>query len=51
MNAAFLAFDYLPFNDNAFVEILDSSNNILATPWSASVAIVGDFGRTPWQRQ
>jgi hypothetical protein len=47
--AAFLAFDYLPFNDNAFVRILDSSNNIVATPWSASVATVGDFGNTPWQ--
>jgi len=46
--AAFDARDYFPYNDSAAVQILDSLNNIIATPWSADVATVGDFADAPW---
>lgn len=39
--------DYLPFDDNAQVLIISGSSTI-ATPFSASVSTVGDFGNTPW---
>jgi len=46
--AAFIAGDYMPYNDNAYVGIL-SGGIPIATPWSASVSTVGDYGKTPWQ--
>jgi hypothetical protein len=45
--AFFNAGDYMPYNDNAQVQI-KSGNTVLATVFSASVATVGNFGKTPW---
>jgi hypothetical protein len=39
--------DYLPFNDYAEVRIL-SDGALLGTVFYADVAMVGDFGQTPW---
>ncbi len=41
-NAAFMAGDYLPFDDDAYLSI---GGNVLGT---ASVATVGDYGTTGW---
>jgi hypothetical protein len=46
--AAFDANDYLPFNDDASVQIFDALGNLLATPWASNVAAVGDYGDGPW---
>ena len=46
--AAFVSFDYMPWNDDAYVQILDSNGSTLATPWSSDVATVGDYGNGPW---
>lgn len=46
--AAFKAEDYLPYDDNAAVQIFGPAG-LLATPWSTSVSTVGDFGNTPWE--
>jgi hypothetical protein len=41
--AAFLGFDYCPYNDNAYVKI---NNSVV---WSSSIYDVGNYGNTPWQ--
>ena len=46
--AVFDARESWPYNDGAYVRILDSGNNVIATPWSASVDTVGSLGETPW---
>lgn len=45
---AFDAQDYLPYNDNAMVRILDSSGVEIAQPWYSDVSSVGNYGETPW---
>ncbi len=45
--AAFDAKDYTPFNDDAAVDIVISGPP-LATPWSADIATVGDYGESVW---
>ncbi len=45
-SAAFLAFDYAPYDDDAFVQIVSVSTNELL--FSSSVGAVGDYGHTPW---
>ena len=45
----FAANDYMPFNDNAYVRLIDGSTNTeLAVLISSSVAAVGNYGETPW---
>ena len=44
--AAFVAGDYLPFNDNASVRI--TQGNVIL--FYRDVSMVGDFGATPWIR-
>lgn len=46
--AAFDAHDYMPFNDFANVKVYDSIGGLIATPWSSSVSVVGDYGDGPW---
>jgi hypothetical protein len=46
--AAFDSWDYLPFNDNAAVRILNSPTSVIATPWYSDVGIVGDYGDGLW---
>jgi hypothetical protein len=47
--AFFDAGDYLPFNDNGFVRILDANTNaVVATLYSKDVATVGNFGSHGW---
>jgi hypothetical protein len=46
--AAFDAHDYMPFNDFANVKVYDSFGGLIATPWSSSVSVVGDYGDGPW---
>jgi len=46
VDAAFLAFDYLPYNDDAFVRLTQGSN--VYTLFRSSVFLVGDNGHTPW---
>jgi hypothetical protein len=48
-SAAFDTHDTLPFNDNAWVEILDSVGSVIATPWSADVHTVGELTSGPWE--
>jgi len=43
-DAYFQANDYIPYNDDAYVQILQG-NVVL---FSSDVAAVGDFGNTPW---
>jgi hypothetical protein len=45
-DAAFLAFDYLPYDDDAFVRIYSASTDEVV--FSSSVAAVGDYGHTSW---
>lgn len=45
-DAAFLAFDYLPYDDDAYVRIFDLITSL--TVFSASVGSVGDYGETGW---
>jgi hypothetical protein len=44
--AAFLAHDYLPYDDNAYAAITGTSGS--KTLFSADVALTGDYGSTPW---
>jgi hypothetical protein len=46
--AFFDAGDYLPYNDIAKVEIFDSLGGLVATPFYADVAAVGDYGDGAW---
>lgn len=46
--AAFDSGDGLPFNDDAYVKIFDSTGNAIATPWFSDVATVGTSGDGPW---
>lgn len=46
--AAFVAWDDMPWNDDAAVVIV--SGGPLATPWAQSVAVVGGYGQSsPWE--
>lgn len=45
-DAAFLAFDYLPYDDDAFVRVYSASTNEIV--FASSVAAVGDYGHTAW---
>jgi hypothetical protein len=44
--AVFDACDYIPYNDNASVEI--RANNLIPFPWYSDVYQVGSYGETPW---
>ncbi|MFX1514497.1 MAG: PKD domain-containing protein, partial [Promethearchaeota archaeon] len=37
------------FNDNAAVRILNSSGDLVATPWYSDISIVGPSGDGPWE--
>lgn len=45
-DVAFLAFDYLPYDDDAFVRVYSASTNEVV--FASSVTAVGDYGHTPW---
>lgn len=45
-SAAFLAFDYLPYDDDAFVRIVSATTNDVV--FQSSVTVVGDYGHTTW---
>ena len=47
-DAAFLAFDYLPYDDDAYVRVYNAATNAIL--FASSVAAVGDQGHTPWTR-
>ncbi|MHC4442609.1 MAG: HYR domain-containing protein [Planctomycetota bacterium] len=46
--AAFDARDENQFNDNASVQIYNSSGELVATPWYCDVGIIGNYGDGPW---
>jgi len=46
--AAFDARDHMPYNDNASVQIYNSSGAKVAEPWYSDVATVGGYGDGPW---
>lgn len=46
--AAFDARDYLPFNDNAYVDVYNSGGVWQAQPWYDDIANLGDYGDGPW---
>jgi PKD repeat protein len=46
--AAFDARDYMPYNDNACVQIIQGGV-VVATPWYSDVTIVGNYGDSPWE--
>lgn len=45
-NAAFLAFDYLPYDDDGFVRVYSASTDQIV--FASSVGAAGDFGHTTW---
>lgn len=45
-DAAFLAFDYAPYNDDAYVRIFNANTNIIL--FMSDVLTVGDLGHTHW---
>ena len=45
--AFFETWDYMPYNDDAYVKI-KSGDKVLETVFSASVETVGNGGKTPW---
>ena len=45
-DAAFLAFDSLPYNDDAFVRIFDGTSRHLL--FASNIKKVDDYGHTPW---
>lgn len=47
-DAAFLAFDYDPYDDDAYVRILSSGSDQVV--FASSVLAVGDLGHTDWAR-
>jgi len=46
--AAFDSRDYMPFNDDAAVQIYDASGKLLATPWGSDVRKLGKYSDDPW---
>ncbi len=46
---AFLAFDYMPYNDRAIFKAKGSSGSVLDSIKLSDVATVGDYGDTGWQ--
>jgi hypothetical protein len=46
--AAFKAEDYLPYNDNAVVQIYTSWGMLVSQPWYRSVSMVGSYGYSDW---
>jgi len=50
-HSAFIANDYLPYNDYARVDIIDSATKIaIANPWYRDISQVGDYGAsTAWE--
>jgi hypothetical protein len=49
--AAFATHDYSPYDDNAYVKIYNSSNAVVATPWSKKIVNdVGSYGYTQWTK-
>ena len=47
-DAAFLAFDYFPYDDDGYVRIFSTSSNQVV--FASSVSAVGDQGHTSWAR-
>lgn len=45
-DAAFLAFDALPYDDNAMVRVFNATTNQVV--FASSVTAVGDYGHTHW---
>lgn len=48
--AFFSAGDYMPYNDNGYVQLAVTGGGSTTTVFASSVAEVGDFGATPWQQ-
>lgn len=48
LDAAFLAYDYLPYDDDAYVRVFSATTNEVL--FTANVASVGDQGHTSWTR-
>jgi Ca2+-binding RTX toxin-like protein len=46
--AVFDTCDYMPYTDNASVEIRDLGGSTIAIPWFKDVSDVGNYGETPW---
>lgn len=46
--AFFETWDYIPYNDDAYVRIIDSGGTVVDTMFYASVETVGNWGKTPW---
>ena len=49
-DAAFLAFDYDPYDDDAFVRVRNLTTNVTTVLFTSSVLAVGDLGHTSWAR-
>jgi len=49
-DAAFLAFDYDPYDDDAFVRVRNLDTNVTTFLFGSSVSLVGDQGHTSWAR-
>ena len=47
-DAAFLAFDYLPYDDDGYVRIFSTTSNQVV--FASSISAVGDQGHTSWAR-
>jgi hypothetical protein len=49
-DAAFLAFDEVNYDDDAFVRVRNLTTNVATVLFSSSVSAVGDYGHTSWAR-
>lgn len=49
-DAAFLAFDYMDYDDDAFVRVRNLTTNLTTVLFTSSVSVVGDQGHTSWAR-
>lgn len=47
--AFFSAGDYMPYNDNGYVQLAVTGGGSTTTVFASSVAAVGNYGSTPWQ--
>lgn len=47
-NTFFKAGDYMPYNDNGYVRLLDQNKFVVTDLFTKSVSDVGDYGQTAW---
>lgn len=49
-SACFDGYDYMPYNDYAYVRIKTTYLSTIAQPWYASISMYGNYGLSGWQQ-